>query len=124
MNYKQHSRYSYKHSMVTLTPILEYYRGFGTDQSNRTVRDIWNFSFKKLENIHDYIQWLFPTSQRSVFNVNAPVLTIFDKLEFLNRVVYRKNLNKSLEVMLNFYGLERHYLNNKIIISRNPVTFE
>lgn len=115
--------HSCDHSFVSLTPLLDYYRGLGTDQSNRTIRDVWNFSFEKLEHVHDYIQWLFPTSQRSVFNANAPVLTLFDRIEFSKRIIYRKHLNRSLDVMLTFYGLERYSLNGEIIVRRNPVTF-
>ena len=120
---KKNTRKRHVHRDVPSSPILDYYRGEGTDQSNRTLRDVWNFSFQKLEQVHDYIQWLFPTSQRSVFNDNAPVLTLFDKMEFSNIFVYRKHLNRSLDVMLKFYGLERHHTNGRIVVHRNPVTF-
>ena len=67
---------------VPSSRILNFYMGTGTDQSNRTIHDVWNFSNSKLEKVHDYIQWLFPTSIKSKYNTSAPVLTLEEEKVF------------------------------------------
>ena len=98
------------------SPILLYYSKKGTDQSNRTIEDVWSFTNTKLEKVHDYIQWLFPTTVMSEHNEYAPVLTREDIRKFKNCISYRKNMLKSLDLMLNFYGLVRLPLNGKVLI--------
>ena len=105
---KQHKRKS---------DILKFYFGNGTDQSKRTIHDIWNFSNNQLEKVHNYIQWIFPTSKKSDYNTHAPVLTKKDMQQFSegsNSVIYKKNMRHSLDLMLHFYGLKR--IKNKISI--------
>ena len=46
-------------------PIVTFYRGEGRDAAGRSISDIWGWDDRRLEAVHDYIQWLFPTSHRS-----------------------------------------------------------
>lgn len=39
------------------------------------LTDMWCFSNQEMEIHHDYIQWMFPTDERSRFVWNAPVLS-------------------------------------------------
>lgn len=41
-------------------PIVDFYSGKATDTSGRTLREIHAWNYHDLENVHDYIQWLFP----------------------------------------------------------------
>jgi histone H3/H4 len=95
--------------------IFKFYIGEGTDQSNRRINDIWNFSNKDLERKHDFIQWLFPISKESRYNEHAPVLTQDDIREFSKDPRCKENMIKSLDVMLQFYGLKRTTQNSIII---------
>ena len=104
---------------VQSSPIINFYMGTGKDQSHRTIRDVLNFSDSELEETHDYIQWLFPTSIRSDYNRYAPVLTLEERRRFARNDVCKKNMVKSLDVMLRFYGLER----NRTVIRMDPVVF-
>ena len=108
---------------VPSSPILNFYMGTGTDQSNRTIHDIWAFSDSKLEKVHDYIQWLFPTSIKSDYNTSAPVLSLDERKKFSKSEIYKKNVKKSLDMMLRFYGLERKSVSGKNVISMNSHTF-
>jgi|SRR5829696_1132418 len=52
-----------------------YLAGVGKDSRGRLAADVLGFSDVQLEEVHDYIQWLFPLSTRSGAQRDAPVLT-------------------------------------------------
>lgn len=56
-----------------MNKILDFYNG-GTDHKGRTLKDILSWPDNRLEFNHDYIQWLFPLKEQSVFNKNAPII--------------------------------------------------
>lgn len=85
--------------------LLRFYAGEGTDDRGRTIADIWGYSHEELEDVHDYIQWLFPLADRSAFNPGAPLLDDKTIARFRRDAVLRTNLERSLRVMLEFYGL-------------------
>ena len=85
--------------------LLQFYRGFGTDDRGRTIEDIWGFTHDDLEGVHDYIQWLFPLGERSAFNPNAPLVDQETAETFRRDERLRGNVERSLRVMLEFYGL-------------------
>ena len=66
------------------------------------MREIRN----KIENTHDFIQWLFPTDKLSRYNLAAPVLSEQDILNVQNSEKAQKNLKYSANWFLNF--LDRH----------------
>ncbi|MFB2879460.1 opioid growth factor receptor-related protein [Floridanema aerugineum] len=86
--------------------ILAFYLGQQPDSRGRMIEEIWLWDYGKLESTHDYIQWLFPLTERSNFNRNAPVLTEEVIAAFNNDKGLRLRLFKSFSVMLKFYGLQ------------------
>ncbi len=88
-----------------MSRLTEYYRGPGTDAEGRTVAETWAFSDGELEAVHDFIQWLFPLSEPSRFNPDAPLLTPEDVAEFRSDPLLRRNLERSFGVILGFLGL-------------------
>jgi hypothetical protein len=86
--------------------LLAFYAGAGTDAAGRRLDDIWRFSHAELEDNHDYIQWLFPLTERSAFNPRAPILDAATIERFRADESLRHNLERSVDVMLAFYGLE------------------
>ena len=86
--------------------LIEFYSGTGKDASGRRLEDIWRFSNEELEDNHDYIQWLFPLTERSAFNPGAPLLDPATIERFRIDESLKQNLERSLQVMLDFYGLE------------------
>ena len=87
--------------------LLRFYRGDGTDNEGRRIADVWRYSLDDLEAVHDYIQWLFPLDERSAFNPHAPLLDAATTAEFRRDDALRGNVERSLEVMLDFYGFAR-----------------
>ena len=86
--------------------ICAFYSGERPDSSGRYIEEIWAFTDRQLESIHDYIQWLFPLGTRSRFNPDAPLLTEQTILAFRRSEFLRSRLKRSIELMLNFYGLQ------------------
>jgi len=52
-----------------------YLAGVGKDSRGRLAADVLGFSDEQLEEVHDYIQWLFPLPTRSGAQPDSPVLT-------------------------------------------------
>jgi hypothetical protein len=91
--------------MVEYSQLIQFYAGKGADHRGRLLNEIWQQDYQWLEKTHDYIQWLFPLTERSRFNFDAPILTYADIQIFQEHESLRKNLSKSLKLMLGFYGL-------------------
>ena len=85
--------------------LIAFYSREGTDDRGRRLDEIWSFSLEELETAHDYIQWLFPLRERSAFNPGAPLLDDETIAQFREDAALRGNLERSLRVMLDFYGL-------------------
>ena len=85
--------------------MTDFYRGTGTDAEGRGICEIWSWSDDELEAVHDFIQWLFPLSEPSAFNPDAPLLTRDDIALFHGDALLRVHLRKSLERILSFLGL-------------------
>lgn len=60
----------------------------------------------KLEKEHDYIQWMFPTAEKSTFNSGAPDFPESVQKMFREDEQIRGNLRKSFQVFMHFLGLE------------------
>ncbi len=86
--------------------ILEFYNGEGVDHRGRYLEDIVEWSDERLEYTHDYIQWLFPLTEGSAVNPDAPILDADTIAEFRARTNLGENLRRSFVRMLRFYGLK------------------
>jgi hypothetical protein len=86
--------------------IKAFYDLSAPDNQGRFLYEIWRWDFEDLETVHNYIQWLFPLNRPSQFNQNAPILTETEIREFNNSGDLKKNLLKSTELLLRFYGFE------------------
>lgn len=91
----------------TKSSILHFLAGEGTDNRGRFLSDLWKKGNFFLETCHDYIQWMFPLNEESQHNSKAPVLTKKEIAFIRSNKTIQKNMLKSLDVMLRFYGLER-----------------
>jgi hypothetical protein len=87
--------------------IVEFYSG-GVDAAGRRLDEILNWDDDRLEDVHDYIQWIFPTRQPSGVNPFAPLVTDVTSKAFAADAALRAKLRESLDRMLAFYGLRRH----------------
>jgi hypothetical protein len=84
---------------------LDFYLGAGTDSEGRTLQEIWAWDNDKLEEVHDFIQWLFPLPEPSQFNPDAPLLTDDHIAAFRRDSQLQANLLKSFNRILDFLGL-------------------
>ena len=89
-----------------MSEIIKFYR----DEPNRsgyTWSYVLAWSDDDLEAIHDFIQWLFPTDERSRFNPDAPVLSAADIQAFQDPEL-QSRLDQSIERFRKFYKLGVH----------------
>jgi hypothetical protein len=91
--------------MMTADPIVAFYSG-GVDDRGRTLQSILEWSDERLESVHDYIQWMFPTTTPSGVNPWAPLVTAVTIVAFKSPAM-RDRLRRALDRMLMFYGLTR-----------------
>ena len=54
--------------------LFRFLSGTGKNYEGRYLYDIWEFTFSELESYHDYIQWIFPLKEESLYNRTAPVI--------------------------------------------------
>ena len=92
-------------SSGSVPEIVWFFRGEQTDHCGRSLSEILGRGYDWLEFTHDYIQWLFPLTEGSAFNSNAPILTPAAIAEFHADAVLREKLLQAFRVMLDFYGL-------------------
>ena len=99
--------------------LIEFYIGQGPDASGRMIDDILSWGYDQLEDVHDYIQWLFPLKEESAFNFYAPVVTITDIDIFRSNSKVREKLLLSFTKLLDFYGFELFVENEVPIIIKS-----
>jgi hypothetical protein len=78
----------------------------GIDYEGRTLKDVHAFNSTQLEDLHDYIQWIFPLNEESRAVPGSPVLTEEDIKELLNSPKVEGRLFKSFVMMCRFYGFK------------------
>lgn len=66
----------------------------------------WWRNWDMLESGHDYIQWLFPIRESSMFNNEAQELMLHEAKALCESPECMARLRKSYEMMLDFYGLK------------------
>lgn len=83
--------------------LIDFYSGEGTDSQERDIYDLLTLSHQDLEGCHDYIQWLFPLKEPSLFNPDAPLLDEETIDAFTNNVSCMEHLAEAADMMLGFY---------------------
>lgn len=85
--------------------LLAFYRGEGTDGRGRSLEEIQAWTDEELEDVHDYIQWLFPLPEPSPVNPGAPLLDAKVIEQFRTDPELQAKLLRSFSRMLRFYGV-------------------
>src|SRR5437879_8485555 len=95
-----------------------------TAEKNQIIAVATSTRFKwpddQLEAVHDFIQWLFPLPESSVFNAAAPILNRESMQEFRKRPEWQQNLRVSFLRMMKLYGLEFDF-DKQIKVPRAPI---
>ena len=91
-----------------VSQLVEFYRGKTTDSEGRLLCDIWSWNDRAWEEVHDFIQWLFPLPREpSRFNADAPLLSHKDIAAFRIEANFQANSRQSLSALRTFLGLAR-----------------
>ena len=85
---------------------VAFYAGQRPDHRGRLLSEIQSWDFDQLEDVHDFIQWLFPLPEPSPVNPAAPTLDRATIEEFRRRPDLQAALLASFRTMLAFYGFE------------------
>jgi hypothetical protein len=110
-------------AMQVNDPIVAFYAGDSPDAVGRSLAEILAWDDERLEQVHDFIQWLFPLSQASGVNPLAPLVTRTTVEAFAGDPVLRGRLLASFDRMLRFYGLERYTGDNGLAV-RPAATYD
>ncbi|XP_036839309.1 opioid growth factor receptor-like isoform X2 [Oncorhynchus mykiss] len=90
-------------------PNLQFYRGqIPSSPDGVFIEDFhnkWHRKYSKLEEVHSYIQWLFPLQEPGM-NYQAKELTKKEIEAFLEDGTAKQRLVASYKLMLDFYGIE------------------
>lgn len=87
--------------------LLQFYRGERPGPRGAKIEDIWSFNPMELESRHDFIQWIFPTTEPSRFNPTAPILSADAIREFQFSRDLQTRFSRSLQMMLAFFAIGR-----------------
>ncbi len=91
--------------------LISFLKGTGPDSQGRLHADILNFSDEELEEVHDYIQWLFPLREKSMAVPGSPVVESEDMAKLLRADVrVQENMRMALDRMKRFYTDNDHWL--------------
>lgn len=101
-------------------PLVAFYRDGARDDQGRTLREILAWPDDDLEDIHNFIQWLFPLPERSGANPSAPTLDSAAIAAFRSTPAMRDRLRQALDRMLVFYGLAWDRQSSPLAIVRAP----
>lgn len=88
------------------TKLFEFYQGKGLDDQGRSIDQILGWDPVKFDQIHDFIQWLFPLQEPSAFNKNAPLLDSETVAAITNDISATCNIARSF---LKFQNFMREY---------------
>jgi hypothetical protein len=86
--------------------LIAFTSGQSPDNRGRYLSQIQSWDFDRLEDVHDFIQWLFPLPEPSPVNPAAPTLDQASIAEFQRRPDLQSHLLRSFQTMLAFYGFE------------------
>ena len=90
--------------------LVDFLNGTGPDHQGRYLQDIWDFDDKAIEQTHDFIQWMFPLTEKSMSVPGVPTLTGEDIAAIRTSEVARANLKKSAQWYLGFLQRNNHWI--------------
>lgn len=87
--------------------LLDFYRGEGRTDRGYTFPMVLDWDDDTWEDVHDFIQWVFPNARESAFNPDAPTLTPELIALWASDPVLAENLGLAFDRWLRFVGVER-----------------
>ncbi|CAE7822892.1 OGFR, partial [Symbiodinium microadriaticum] len=93
-------------ALGTAEILIKFLKGQGTDSEERTLEDILKSNDDWMEACHNYVQWIFPTDEASMFNRAAPMMTPHVQKVCREDREIQANFDLILKRFLSFLGLE------------------
>ena len=90
--------------------LVDFLNGSGPDHQGRYLRDIWDLDDNAIEQTHDFIQWIFPLTEKSMSVPGVPTLSAEDIEAIRTSEVARSNLEKSAQWYLGFLQRNDHWI--------------
>lgn len=87
-------------------PILRFYIDGGLDPLDRTHDEMLNYTDERMEECHDYVQWMWPLHEPSMFAQVYPVLDERVVEALAASAVARGRAQRGLARFRSFYGVE------------------
>ena len=90
--------------------LVNFLNGTGPDHQGRYLQDIWDFDDKTIEQTHDFIQWIFPLTEKSMSVPGVPTLSAEDIEAIRTSEAARSNLERSANWYLGFLQRNDHWI--------------
>ena len=90
--------------------LVDFLNRTGPDHQGRYLRDIWDLDDNAIEQTHDFIQWIFPLTEKSMSVPGAPTLSTVDIEAIRTGEVARANLEESAQWYLGFLQRNDHWI--------------
>lgn len=88
-----------------MSSLVNIYRGESRDAEGRSLEEILKWDDDEMEEVDNFVQWIFPLPEPSRLNPHAPLLDEKDIAKFQADPVLRGNMRKSFKRILSFLGL-------------------
>ena len=92
-----------------MTDILKFLEKNSGDHRKRMIHDIWAWDDNAWEEEHDFIQWLFPLSEKSMSVPNSPVIRDSEISQVRESAIAQESLQKSAERYKQFLSREKYW---------------
>ena len=90
--------------------IIEFFEGSQPDGAGRYLRELRTWPDGRIESVHDFIQWMFPLTEPSPVNPDAPVLDYDTIREVRSRPELQAQVRASWLRMKQFYEGSRQWI--------------
>ena len=90
--------------------LVNFLNGTGPDHQGRYLRDIWDFDDEAIEQTHDFIQWMFPLTEKSMSAPGAPTLSANDIEANRASETAQANLERSAHWYVGFLQRNDHWI--------------
>ena len=89
--------------------LFEFLENKGTDFKDRYFSDVIKFTDRDIEENHDFIQWVFPTDEKSTIADNVPILDNEIIMLFQESKIAQSNLKSAKDWYLSFLYRNGHW---------------
>ena len=85
---------------------VKFYSNEKKNENGVSIGMILQYDDVLREEVHNFIQWLFPIDSRSAYEPKAPIVNFLIKYAFRNNTLLRDTQIKAFIFMLDHYGLQ------------------